>query len=178
MGIWSSTLFGSGGAIQWERWGGRLEVLVAAPVPFVLVLFSLTLASALVGVYSLAATLVWGRLLFGVPFTVAHWLPFCLAIPVTVLGLGMLGLLFAATFVLYRHANALSNMLEFPVLFVTGLLVPVATWGMRAIRDSALGGDPWPALGMTLALGVAYVALGSLCVPTSCGSRGSARRCR
>ena len=29
MGIWSSTLFGSGGAIQWQRWQGTLELLVA-----------------------------------------------------------------------------------------------------------------------------------------------------
>src|SRR5205823_5758367 len=30
MGIWSSTLFGSGGALQWNRWQGTLELLVAA----------------------------------------------------------------------------------------------------------------------------------------------------
>ena len=37
MGIWSSTLFGSGGAIQWQRWQGTLELLVAAPPPFIVV---------------------------------------------------------------------------------------------------------------------------------------------
>jgi ABC-2 type transport system permease protein len=30
MGMWSATLFGSGGAIQWQRWQGTLEVVVAA----------------------------------------------------------------------------------------------------------------------------------------------------
>jgi ABC-2 type transport system permease protein len=40
------------------------------------------------------------------------------------------------------------------------LLAP--TWGMRAIRDSALGGDPWPAIGMCLALAVAYLVVGVL----------------
>jgi ABC-type Na+ efflux pump permease subunit len=34
-GIWSSTLFGSGGGIQWQRWQGTLEVLVSTPVPFI-----------------------------------------------------------------------------------------------------------------------------------------------
>ena len=29
MGIWSATLFGSGGAIQWQRWQGTLEILVS-----------------------------------------------------------------------------------------------------------------------------------------------------
>ena len=33
MGIWSSTLFGSGGAIQWQRWQGTLEVACRRPVP-------------------------------------------------------------------------------------------------------------------------------------------------
>ena len=46
--------------------------------------------------------------------------------PATILGLGLLGLLFASTFVLYRNANALSNMLEWPVLLVTGMLVPLS----------------------------------------------------
>ncbi len=73
-GIWSSTLFGSGGAIQWQRWQGTLEVLVSAPTPFVLVIAPLTLATSVIGIYSLASTLIWGRLVFGIPFTVVHWL--------------------------------------------------------------------------------------------------------
>src|SRR5918911_2395556 len=72
MGIWSSTLFGSGGALQWQRWQGTLELLVASPPPFVLVLVPMALATAINGAYALIATLVWGRLLFGVPLHLAH----------------------------------------------------------------------------------------------------------
>jgi ABC-2 type transport system permease protein len=178
-GIWSSTLFGSGGAIQWQRWQGTLEVLVSAPAPFILVVLPLTIATSSIGVYSLGSTFLWGRLAFGIPFRVEHPLAFAVAVPAAILGLGLLGLLLASTFVLYRHANALSNMLEWPVLLVTGMLVPLSllpgwshpiawalapTWGVRAIRAAALGGTPWPDVGATLALGVAYLALGSLCL--------------
>src|SRR5262249_974146 len=86
VGIWSSALFGSGGASQWERWGGRLEVLVAAPAPFALVLFPLTLANSAVGIYSIATTVLWGRLVFGVPLAIHDWPAFLLSIPITVLG--------------------------------------------------------------------------------------------
>jgi ABC-2 type transport system permease protein len=172
MGIWSSTLFGSGGAIQWQRWQGTLEILVAAPVPFVLAFLPLTLASATTGVYSVAATL-----LFGVPLALAHPLLFVVALPVAVVSLGLLGLLLASTFVLYRHANALSNLLEYPVWLATGLLVPLSllpqavlpvswalapTWGARAIRAAALGGDPLPGIAMCVALGAVYLALAAL----------------
>jgi ABC-type multidrug transport system permease subunit len=178
MGIWASTLFGAGGAIQWQRWQGTLEALVSAPAPFVLVLLPLTLSTATVGLYSLIATLVFGRVVFGIPFAVDDWPAFVASVPATVIGLGLLGLALATTFVLYRHANALANMFEFPVALVTGLLVPLAllpdwvrpigwvlapTWGVRAIRGAVLGTEaPWPAIGMCLALGAAYVVIGTL----------------
>jgi ABC-2 type transport system permease protein len=58
---------------------------------------------------------------------------------------------------------------------VTGLLVPVSllpgwaepiswviapTWGVKALRESALGGDPLAAIGMCLVLSVAYLGIG------------------
>ena len=178
MGIWSSTLFGSGGMIQWERYQGTLEILMAAPAPFVLVLIPATLANATIGVYSLASTIIWGKVFFDIPLEFVHPWWFALAIPVTILSLGLLGLVLASTFVLYRHANALSNLLEYPVWLVTGLLVPVAllpawaapiswilapTWGMKAIRTAALGGaDPAPYVLATVALGAVYLVIGSI----------------
>jgi ABC-2 type transport system permease protein len=176
MGMWSSTLFGSGGAIQWQRWQGTLEILVAAPPRFLMTILPLTMATASVGLYAIVATLVWGRLLFGVPLDFVHPLLFALALPATVLGLGLLGLVMASTFVLYRHATAFSNLLEYPIWLVTGLLVPVSmlpgfveplswllapTWGVRAVRESALGGDPLPAIGMCLLLSAVYLVVGS-----------------
>jgi ABC-2 type transport system permease protein len=175
MGIWSATLFGSGGAIQWQRWQGTLELLVAAPAPFIMSLLPLTIATSSIGLYSIVATLVWGRIFFGVPLDFAHPFQLALALPTTVLSLGMLGLVLASTFVLARNANAFSNLLEYPVWLATGLLVPLTllpawveplswvlapSWGIRAIRDAALGGDAWPEMGMCVGLGVVYFILG------------------
>jgi ABC-2 type transport system permease protein len=178
MGIWSTTLFGSGGALQWNRWQGTLELLVAAPPPFVLVLLPLTLATSLSGAFSLVMTLVWGRVFFGVPLHVVHPWAFALAVPVAVLALGLMGLLMASSFILYRHANALSNLLEYPVWIATGLLFPIALlpgwvgplswllaprWGIEAIRDSTTGhGAVWFPIGMCFTVGAAYLALAAL----------------
>ena len=177
MGVWSSTLFGAGGAIQWQRWQGTLELTVAAPAPFLLVLIPMTISAASIGLYSIAATLFWGRLFFGVPLHFVHpWL-FALALPVTLLGLGLLGLVMASTFILYRQASAFQNLLEYPVWLVTGLLIPVTLlpvwvepigwvlspyWGMRAIRESALGGDALGPIAMCVGLAAVYLVLGAL----------------
>lgn len=177
LGIWSTTLIGSGQAITRQRQEGTLELLVAAPAPFVLVLAPITLATATVGLYALGATLVWGRLLFGVSLEVARPGLFALAVAGTVLGLGLLGMVLASVFVLYRHANALTNVLDYPVWLATGVLVPVdvlpdwvrpvswllaPTWGVRAIRESVLGGEPLPAIGACLALSAMYLGVGVL----------------
>lgn len=177
MGLWSSTLFGSGGMIQWERYQGTLESLLVAPRPYVLTVTGAALGTSTMGLYSLVATLVWGRVVFQIPFHLEHPVLFFVAIPVTIIGLGMLGLVLASTFVLYRHANALSNLLEYPVWLITGLLVPVSflpgwvapigwvlapTWGIKAIRGSALGeGDPLSAIGIALVLTVSYFVIGA-----------------
>jgi ABC-2 type transport system permease protein len=175
MGIWSSTLFGSGGALQWNRWQGTLELLVASPPPFIVVLLPLTLATSLTGAYALIATVLWGRVFFGVPLHLAHALAFVPAVVAGVLALGLMGLLMASSFILYRHANALSNFLEYPVWVATGLLFPLSLlpgwvrpiswclapyWGIAAIRHAAIGGGAvWGPIGMCVALGAAYFAL-------------------
>jgi ABC-2 type transport system permease protein len=175
MGIWSSTLFGSGGLIQWQRWQGTLEYVIGVPTPLILVVLPMTIATASIGLYSVATTLLWGRLIFGLPLELAHPVWFAVALPAAILALGLLGLVLASTFVLLRNANSLSNLLEYPVWLVTGLLIGISllpgwtrpiswvlapTWGIRGIREAAIGGDPAFAVGVCLALGAIYLVIG------------------
>jgi ABC-2 type transport system permease protein len=179
MGIWSSTSTSAGSAMQRERWHGTLELLVAAPVHFALVLLPVTVAMTTMGLYSMIATLFWGRVLFGIEVTVEHPLLFGVSVVATVLAIGMAGFLLAVSFVRYRTAWALGNMLEYPVGLVCGFLVPLTlfpdwvrpiswalapTWGMNAIRESALGGSPLPDIIVCLLLGAAYTVIGVLVV--------------
>lgn len=177
MGMWSSVSTSAGSAMQRERWWGTLELLVAAPRHFALVMLPATLGLATVGIYNLTATLLWGRFLFGANITFRHPLLFVLAVIGTVVSFGGLGFLFAVSFVRFRAAWVLGNFFEYPVWLICGFLVPLAllpgwvhpiawvlapTWGMSAIRESALGGTPLPDLALCLGLGAAYVAGGVL----------------
>jgi ABC-2 type transport system permease protein len=45
---------------------------------------------------------------------------------------------------------------------ISWVLAP--TWGMRAIREAALGGSPLPDIGMCAALGAGYTLFGVLIV--------------
>src|SRR5258708_38657707 len=54
MGVWSSTLFGSGGMIQWQRWQGTLELGAAAPPSMALIYLPFSLATSFTWMYALA----------------------------------------------------------------------------------------------------------------------------
>ena len=177
MGIWSVIATTASSLLQRERWIGTLELLVAAPTRFALVLVPITTAMASLGLYSLVATLVWGRLLFGISVPVAHPVVFVVAVAAAILSISLIGFLLSVVVVRYRTAWALGNMLEYPGWLVCGFLVPLTlfptwvtwiayalppTWGMRAIRSAAAGGSPWFDIVVCLVLGLAYGVVGAL----------------
>jgi len=175
MGIWSATSTSASGAVQQQRWLGTLELLVAAPANFALVMLPLTVAMSTIGLYSMIATLAWGHFAFGVDLELVHPLLFVLAVPVTIASIGAVGFLLSVAVVRYRTAWALGNALEYPVWLVCGFLVPLSllpdwvrpiswalapTWGVRAIRESAVGGSALPHLLICLGIGAACVVAG------------------
>lgn len=177
MAMWTSTAFACGGAIQRQRYLGTLELMVASPVPFLVVLLPITLAATALGVYALVVSIGVSYLVYGIPITVVHPLLFLLSLPLAILAIGALGLLMASVLVVYRYANSLATSSEYPVWLVCGLLAPLTllpawvhpiswllapTWGMAALRNSALGGRALWDLGMCLAVTAAYALLAAV----------------
>ena len=177
MGIWSVIATTASSLLQRERWLGTLELLVAAPTRFAFVLVPMTTAMATLGLYSLVATLVWGRVLFGVTVPIADPLVFGVAVVSAILSIALIGFLLSVAVVRYRTAWAIGNLLEYPGWLVCGFLVPAAlfprwvtwvadalppTWGMRAIRSAASGQSPWFDIGVCLAIGIVYGVAGAL----------------
>jgi len=175
MGIWSSTSTSAGSAMQRERWHGTLELLVSAPVHFATVLLPVTVAMSAMGLYSMVATLLLSRFVFGVDLPFEHPLAFGVAVVATVVSIGAMGFLLAVSFVRYRTAWALGNLLEYPVWLIAGFLVPLTllpgwvrpiswllapTWGVDAIRDAASGSSAWPEIALALGLGAVYLTIG------------------
>jgi ABC-2 type transport system permease protein len=172
--VWASTTNTCGGAVRRLRQLGTLELMVAAPVPFVTVLASTAVAAAAMGLYTFACTTVFGRLAFGIPIVVDRPGLFALALVGAVASVGALGVMLSATMFVFRNANLIANSFEYPVWLVSGLLFPLGvlpgwtrpisyalapTWGMLALRRSALGGAAWAAVGMCLLLTAVYLAV-------------------
>lgn len=174
MGVWTSVTVNASTLLNRERWAGTLELLVAAPTPFSMVLIPITTAMATIGVVCVVLTLIWNRLVFGVHLAVASWPLFTLGVLAATLTIAMFGFLLSVVAVRYRTAWALGASLEYPGWLLCGFVVPIAllpvalrpvsyalapTWAVKAMRAAAAGGSPWAELGICLALGLAYAAL-------------------
>lgn len=175
MGMWSATLLGSGNTITRLRRWVLLEQLVASPASTFMFTIPFAVASASLGVYALVATLLWSAVAFDMPLHVEQPALLIASVPVTVLSVGLLGLLFASAFILYPTASGLANLFEYPVWMLSGMLVPISelyppvrtvsyllapTWGVKATLGAATG-EPGAAAAvvMCLVLSVIYVGV-------------------
>jgi ABC-2 type transport system permease protein len=176
MGVWSAVSTSAATSLQRQRSQGTLELLVAAPTPFPLLVAPITLSMATIGLYSFVATLLWGRFAFGIRISLEQPLVFVVACIATSLAIGLMGFLLAVAAVRYRSAWALGTALEMPVWLICGFVVPLAllpdwvlpiawvlppTWGVAAVKEAALGGSAWPDIVLCLAIAGVYAAIGA-----------------
>lgn len=181
MGVWSTVATTSSDTLQRERMLGTLELLVSSPTPFALTMVPLTVAMATLGLYSMAATLFWAWLVFGVPLHITSPFAFAVSVVCALLSMAMIGFVLSMSAVRYRTAWALGNMLEYPGWLLCGFLVPVTmfpgwvagisyalppTWGAQAVRQAAAGVAPWTSVAVCVALGAGYAVLAALLADT------------
>jgi ABC-2 type transport system permease protein len=149
MGMWGNTIYSSGFAIEFEKWQGTLEEVIAAPSKLLHVIAGRCVSNALFGLTNMIAVLVVGTFVFTIPLGIANPILFAVSLGLTLLSVSALGLIFASSFVLSRSAQTLTNGLETPLYIVSGSMFPIAilpfwihpaayvlgpTWGIDAIR--------------------------------------------
>ena len=178
MGMWGNTLYSTGFAIEFEKWQGTLEEVMATPSSLLHVIAGRSISNALFGLTNMVAILVIASLVFRVELGIRSPVLFAISIILTLLSVSALGLIFASAFVLSRYAQVFTNGLEFPIYVISGSMFPIAllpfwvhpaayalgpTWGIEAIRlaaaESTVPQVFWVNLGVMLLITLAYGVL-------------------
>ncbi len=155
MGMWGTTVYGSGESIGFDRWNGTLECTLSAPSPLIWIIMGRVLWNTMEGSLNGVFILVIGLLWFRVGIGIANMPMFVLSTMVTFLSLSAFGMLLANLIVLSRRGGFITNGIEIPVYIATGTMFPIValplyiqgisyalgpTWGIDAIRRSAIAG--------------------------------------
>lgn len=153
--LWSSNLWSSGYAIEFERSQGTLTALFLTPASRAAVVLGYALGSAVIVVLPNVAIVALLAAVSGARLEVRDPLVAGLALVGLVVAAFCLGYALAGFFVLTRRANLLANGLQSPIYLLSGMLVPVAllpgplrllarafpiSAGMSALRAAALAG--------------------------------------
>ncbi|NJC98597.1 MAG: hypothetical protein C3F07_14480 [Anaerolineales bacterium] len=124
-GLWSSLLFISGGSINFERWTGTLEPLVAVPTPFEVIVFGKNLGNVVQSLVSMVVGYFIAALAFGYKLEIQQPLLFAVSILLAIIAFISFGLVIAPVFVMNPNVRAWQNAMEFPVYILCGFLFPV-----------------------------------------------------
>lgn len=125
-GLWSSLLFISGNSINFERWTGTLESLVAIPTPFEVIVFGKNLANVVQSLLSMVLGYIIAAFAFGYSLNIQQPLLFIVSVFLSVIAFISFGLIIAPIFVMNPGVRAWQNAMEFPVYVLCGFLFPIA----------------------------------------------------
>jgi ABC-2 type transport system permease protein len=177
--LWWVSLLASGGVISWDRWQGTLELAIAAPTSFALVVFGRILAVTTTGLVGFVEVWVIAKLLYRAEFTIHHPFVFAATLAVSAAAMAATAFLMSTMFVLARNAITFVNSGSYPFFLLGGVLVPASylpgwlqplstvvflSWSSDLLRAALAPGpieDIAFRLAMVLALGFAALALGA-----------------
>ncbi len=125
-GLWSSLLFISGNSINFERWTGTLESLVAIPTPFEVIVIGKNLANVAQSLLSMVLGYFVAAWAFGYSLEIQQPILFAVTVLLSVLAFVSFGLIIAPIFVMNPGVRAWQNAMEFPVYVFCGFLFPIA----------------------------------------------------
>ncbi|MGI8826593.1 MAG: ABC transporter permease [Chloroflexota bacterium] len=175
---WTSTVWASGYALEFERYEGTSGALFLSPASRAAVVAGYGLGSFLWFLPSFAVLVLLG-VVTGARLHVADPLALGLAALSLVVSSLAVGFTFAGLFILSRRGNMIANFVQQPIYLLAGFLVPLdslphwvrpisnalpVTHAVAALRQSALAGatlrQAGPQIGLALVTAAAYWVVG------------------
>jgi ABC-2 type transport system permease protein len=157
--FWLNVIWMMAAQLYWEKDQGNLELYFAAPMNMMSVLLGMAVGGMVMSSTRAAVVLGVGTFVYGVSFSVTQWGLLLLVFFLTLAALYGLGMMLSSLFVLWgREAWHLTQLLQEPVYFVSGLNFPVGRLGFIgalaiAIIPLAVGLDAMRQLAFAADLG-------------------------
>jgi len=158
--FWLNVIWMMASQLWWEKSQGNLELYFAAPMDVMAVLVGMAIGGLILSSSRAAMVLVIATVVYGVSFAVDQWLLLALVFGLTLAALYGLGMVLASLFLMWgREAFHLTQLLQEPIYFVSGLNFPVGRLGivgalaisilplavgLDAMRQLAFAGSDYP----------------------------------
>jgi len=145
--FWINVLWGMGTQLYWEKQQGQLQLYFASPVPRMAILTGMAVGGVLTTTLRSILGIAFGFGLLGVRVPAFDVGLLAWVFLVSMLALYALGMILSSAFLLFgREAWHVSNALQEPVYFMSGLYFPLRTlgvvgWALAGLIPLGLGVD-------------------------------------
>ena len=154
--FWTIICFSSASDISREKYLGTLPVLFTSLSGFKKIILGKLLGNSLWGLFAFLLNICFVTLLFQRSLAFENLGLLLILIFLAVLTFVSIGLLMCSAFTLSRSAQLLMNMIEYPILLLTGMIFPVEilskyinwlsyllspTWIMKGFKLAVFGGN-------------------------------------
>ena len=140
LAFWLNVIWLMAAQLYWEKDQGNLELYFTAPISMMAILFGMAMGGLLMSCLRAGIVLFVGAVLYNVQFNVDQWLLLLAVFFLTLVALYGLGMMLSGLFLIWgREAWHMTQLLQEPVYFVSGLNFPVASLGaLGAVAISIL----------------------------------------
>ncbi|MDQ8758549.1 ABC transporter permease [Streptococcus ruminantium] len=154
--FWTIICFSSAADINREKYLGTLPILFTSPSGFKKIIFGKLLGNSLWGVIAFLLNIFFVTILFNRFLVVKSFSLLVIVIVLAVLTFVSIGMLMCSAFTLSRSARLLMNLIEYPLLLVTGMVFSLdvipqyvkwfsyilsPTWVMEGFELAVYGGN-------------------------------------
>lgn len=138
--FWLNVMWMMASQLYWEKENGNLALYIMAPNSLMALLLGMALGGMVATTLRASIIIVFGTLLFDIPFVVADFAQLLAVFVLTMTALYGLGMLLASLFLLWgREAWQISMALQEPIYFLSGFYFPVKSFGfVMALTTSLL----------------------------------------
>ena len=132
--FWLNVIWMMAQQLWWEKSQGNLELYFAAPMDFMSVLCGMAIGGFVMSSTRAVVVLVVATAVYGVSFSIDQWALLLAVFFLTLAALYGLGMVLASLFLMWgREAWHLTQFLQEPVYFVSGLNFPVGRLGFIGV---------------------------------------------
>ena len=154
--FWGSICFSSASDMDREKWLGTMPMIFTSPIGFENIIFGKILGNTLWGIFSFGLNMLTVKIFFNKSIQFASFSYFVLITILMIVSMIAVGFMMAGLFTLSRKISILMNVIDYPIIILTGMVFPISifpkfiqyisyllspTWAMEGYKLAVQGGS-------------------------------------
>lgn len=150
--FWSSICFSSASDMDREKWMGTMPIIFTSPIGFENIVIGKILGNTFWGLVSFSLNMLTVKILFNIAIVFSNFHYFILIAILMIISMTAIAFMMAGLFTLSRKIGLLMNIIDYPIIMLSGMIFPISIFPKFIQYISYLLSPTWVMEGFKLAI--------------------------